>query len=140
MYAPPLKNWAPDFLTARAILSNCSSLSTAQGPAIIASSLPPMETSPTRITDGSGLKVRLASLYDSIIWTILSTPGISSKGVPASMLLLPITPMMVTWAPLDMCTPRPKHFNVSVTLAMSFSVAFGFITITILLSSVSILV
>ena len=37
----------PGVLTARAVLSTCSSVSTAQGPAIIASSSPPMVTPPT---------------------------------------------------------------------------------------------
>jgi hypothetical protein len=60
--APPRKKRAPLRRTASAILKTCARLSTAHGPAMIASSSPPMLASPTRTTVFSGLRSSEMSL------------------------------------------------------------------------------
>jgi hypothetical protein len=49
-------------LTARAVATICSRLSTEQGPAITPMSGPPTESDPARTTVGSGCTSRLATL------------------------------------------------------------------------------
>ena len=65
--APPRMIRAPAALTAWAVSSTCSRLSTEQGPAMTTSSLPPISTSPTLTMVSVGLKSRLACFHDFVI-------------------------------------------------------------------------
>ncbi len=60
--APPRNNTAPACLTSRAMVSACSRLSMAQGPAMTAMFSPPMTTSPTRTRVSRGCIRRPTSL------------------------------------------------------------------------------
>ena len=84
------------------MMSSCFSLSTAQGPAIMTISRPPISTAPIRMTVSSGLKVLPASLYGSVIFTTSWTPGmISNSRGSSGVLLAPTTPITVRVAPVD---------------------------------------
>ena len=78
-------------------------LSTAQGPAMIASSSPPILNPATSMTVGSGWNSRLTSLYFSVMRTAFSTPSrtlIFSSMLPM-IFLSPITPTIVRVSPTE---------------------------------------
>ena len=95
--APPRKSAAPARLTSRAMVSACSRLSTAHGPAITAMFSPPMTTSPTRTQVSWGCISRPTSLKGVLTRRTRATPGrrrISSSlqpGVPRMPMRSPAT-------------------------------------------------
>ena len=76
--APPRSTLAPARLTAAAVVSTCSSDSAEHGPAMTITSSPPIRTSPIVMTVFSGLNVRLASLYGSLMRSTSCTPSWTS--------------------------------------------------------------
>ena len=79
--APPRSTFAPARFTAAAAASTCCSFSAEQGPAMTITSSPPIRTSPTEMTLFSGLNVRLASLYGSVMRTTSCTPSSTSRSL-----------------------------------------------------------
>src|SRR2546426_821515 len=122
------------------MMSSCFSLSTAQGPAIMLLSRPPISTAPIRMTVSSGLKVLPASLYGSVIFTTSWTPGmISNSRGSSGVLLAPTTPITVRVAPVDRCASYPFWVRAAITFSTWSSVACSFITMTMGVSSLVIL-
>ncbi len=130
MKAPPRSTLAPARLTAAAEASTCSSLSAEQGPAMTITSSPPMRTSPTLTTVFSGLKVRPASLYGSVIRTTSWTPSNTSRSRVSNWRLPPTAPSTVRSAPVDRCTSNPICVNCAITCCTCSSVARSCITTT----------
>ena len=97
MKAPPRSMVAPEALTLLATEMICSSLSTEQGPAIMAKLPWPTFSfsSPTSMMESWGWNLRLALLNGSdtrLTPSTISSPLIRSS---SSLLVSPITPMMV---------------------------------------------
>src|SRR5262245_34188148 len=97
-------------------------------------SSPPIRTSPTRITVGSGLNVLLASLYGDEIRSTSWTPSSISIN-PASGVPCPTAPSTVRVTPVDRCTSMPISTRRFTTSSICSSVARSCITTTILFSS-----
>src|SRR3954471_7549466 len=127
--APPRKILAPARLTAAAAARTCGSLSAEQGPAMTITSSPPIRTSPTLTIVGSDLKVRLASLYGSVIRRTSCTPSSSSisalSGRPC-----PTAPSTVRVTPVDRCTSIPISTRRATTDSIWASDARSSITTT----------
>ena len=85
----------------------CSSVSAEQGPAIMITSSPPIRTSSMVTMVSSGLKVRLARLYGSVMRSTSWTPSRSSIS-SFSTLCAPTTPSTVRVAPDERCTSMPE--------------------------------
>ena len=101
------------------MISSCFSLSTAQGPAIMMRSRPPIRTSPIRMTVSSGWNVRPASLYGSVILTTSWTPGmISNSRGSSGVLLAPTTPITVRVVPVDRCASYPFCVSAAITFSI----------------------
>src|SRR6185295_7076342 len=92
-------------------------------------SSPPIRTSPTVMTVGSCLNVRLASLYGSVIRSTSWTPSSSSisalSGCPC-----PTAPSTVRVTPVDRCTSMPISTRRATTCSIWASVARSSITTT----------
>ena len=93
-------------------------------------SSPPMRTSPIAKTVSSGLNVRLASLYGSLIRSTSWTPSSNSTS-RGSTLPLPTTPSTVREAPDDRCTSMPSSTRWAITCSTCASLARSFMTTTI---------
>ena len=93
-------------------------------------SSPPMRTSPLANTVSSGLKVRLASLYGSLMRSTSCTPSSISIS-RGSTLPLPTTPSTVRDAPVERCTSMPSSTRWAMTFSTCASLARSFITTTI---------
>src|SRR5438067_4535742 len=128
--APPRNTFAPARRTAAAAARTCGSLSAEHGPAITITSSPPMRTSPTVITVGSGLNVRLASLYGEVIRSTSWTPSSISIS-PASGCPLPTAPSTVLVTPVDRWTSIPISTRRFTTCSICASLARSSITTTI---------
>src|SRR6185436_14709791 len=132
--APPRRIFAPARLTAAALACTCSSVSAEQGPAITITSSPPIRTSSTLTTVSSGLKVRLARLYGSLMRSTSCTPSrmpISS----GSILCAPTTPSTVRVTPDERWTSIPSSMRRAITASICASVARSFMTTTMSLLS-----
>jgi hypothetical protein len=87
--------------------------------------------SPIDTTLFSGLNVRLASLYGSVMRSTSCTPSSTSsrRGSPAR--LPPTAPMTVRSAPVDRWTSNPISTSCEITRCTCSSVARSCITTTI---------
>ena len=99
---------APDAFTARATVRICSSLSTEQGPAIMAKLPPPIFTRfsplPATTTVSSGWKLRFALLNGSVMRvtrSIISSPASRSMSI---LRVSPMRPSTVCISPSETCT------------------------------------
>ena len=70
-------------------------------PAMTTTSSPPMRTSPIVMIVFSGLKVRLASLYGSVIRSTSCTPSSTCTSAGSKARFPPTAPMTVRSAPVD---------------------------------------
>ena len=128
--APPRKIFAPAFFTAAAAgVNTCSSFSAEQGPAITMTSSPPMRTSSMVTTVPSGLNVRLASLYGSVIRRTSCTPSMTSINA-GSTLCAPTTPRTDRFTPVERCTSMPCSTRLATTFSICASVARSSMTTT----------
>src|SRR4029077_3275553 len=113
----PRSNFAPACATRAAIELICASDSTAQGPAAIATDVPPTVTPLPRSTiEPSGWKWREASLNGCATRTMSSTPGAASSASSSlrCSLLLPTMPITVRSVPRLKCAWQP-HSLIRVT-------------------------
>src|SRR5258705_47762 len=132
--APPRRIFAPARLTAAALACTCSSVSAEHGPAMTITSSPPIRTSPTLTTVSSGLNVRLARLYGSVMRSTSWTPSrmpINS----GSILCAPTTPRTVRVTPDDRWTSMPSSIRRAMTASICASEARSFMTTTMPLLS-----
>ncbi len=93
--ASPRKRAAPALRTASAAANICSLLSTAQGPAITVTRLPPKGTPPASTTVSSLRTSRLTDRNGPRIGTARSTPGNASQGCWRTSSPAPMAPMTV---------------------------------------------
>ena len=129
--APPLKKFAPDFFTAFAISTTCSSLSTEQGPAIIPRCPPPTFVPFTSTIVGSGWNNLLAFLYGSCTFTIFSTHLNVNNSSGSIYDVSPTKPNTDVAIPSILSTAAPLLSTASTTSFNSSCVNPGFITIII---------
>ena len=91
----------------RADSTACASLSMAQGPPKMARLPPPTGTPPTSTTVSSRWKLRLASLYFSVMRMTRSTPGSSLTRPSSTMAATPLTPITMLPVPTIVSHWRP---------------------------------
>jgi hypothetical protein len=127
--APPRNAVAPAARTARADVTICSSLSTEQGPATMAISLPPKRT-PGAISTMlvSGFHSREACRYGFCTMSTLATPGSASMYDQSALLSSPSSPMAVRTSPGNGRGLKPCRVISSQTRSMSAADAAGCIT------------
>lgn len=116
MNALPRSICAPFCFTACAASLSCSSLSTAQGPAIIVSSSLPILTPFTLMTVFFGLNSREANWYGASTGTTRRTPFIISSFCWSNSRSFPIAPTTVFFSPSEMNAVSPldsMYFTIS---------------------------
>src|SRR6185295_12870532 len=97
-------------------------------------SSPPIRNSPIETTLFSGLNVRLASLYGSVMRRTSCTPSSTSSNRGSATRLPPTAPITVRSAPVDRCTSNPISTSCEITRWTWSSVARSCITTTIFTS------
>lgn len=106
LYAPPRKSVAPAARTDAAALNNISRPSTEHGPAITASSFPPIAApapSPTTTMVGSARNSRATCRYGLSTGMTFSTPARVARPTSASIRSSPIHPTIVRCSPREVC-------------------------------------
>jgi hypothetical protein len=127
--APPRKKRAPLRRTASAIAKAWARLSIAHGPAIIASSSPPIVASPMRTIVFSGRKSSVISLYGLLTRIASATPPRFSKCDGSMAPGLPVMPIAVRVVPGMGWALNPSSSITRRTASTWLSVASAFITI-----------
>ena len=127
--APPRSTVAPASFTACATAEICSLLSTEQGPAIIASFLPPTTVFPILISLGAGWNARFAFLNGSATFMMRSTQWKDSSWSGSMRLVSPVRPRMVISVPTIGLTDTPRATTALVTVSISCWVVPCFKTI-----------
>ena len=127
--APPRSTVAPASFTACATAVICSLLSTEQGPAIIASFLPPTTVFPILISLGAGWNARFAFLNGSATF-MMQWKDSSWSG--SMRLVSPVRPRMVISVPTIGLTDTPRATTALVTVSISCWVVPCFKTIIML--------
>src|SRR5574338_731618 len=128
--APPRSTFAPARFTAAAVDSTCASFSAEHGPAMTITSSPPIRRSSITTTVLSGLNVRLASLYGSVIRKTSCTPSSTSINRGSASRCPPTAPSTVRSAPVERCTSKPISTRCAITCCTCSSVARSSITTT----------
>src|SRR5438094_3115903 len=130
LYAPPRKDCAPARHTRSAAANAWSRLSSAHGPAMIATPDPPKLASVpgNEITEFSSLKSRLTSLYGLLTRISSCTPGISSSVQASTSPLFPVTQTAVRCAPGIGCARYPSDSIFWQTARTCSSLACACIT------------